>query len=147
MTCKNLCYNTSMKNEDKKIKLANRIFYTILVLLILISVSMTFVKIVIQKDYQIVAETSCNPETEKCFVYTCDPADDETCPVEESERVSYYKMVSKKAANIATCEATAEKIGCNEELSCTPDEVSCSYTLCDPDNLKEGEVCSGEVSE
>jgi hypothetical protein len=131
-----------MENADKKSKIANRIFYIILTLLILISVGVTFNKIVIQKDYQIVAETSCDPAIEKCFVYTCDPADDSTCPVEESERTSYYKMVSKKAANIALCETTVDKVGCDTELNCTPDEEFCSYTFCDPDNLADGETCA-----
>lgn len=131
-----------MENTNKKTRVANKIFYVILILLILVSIGVTFVKIVIRKDYQIVAETSCDPQTEKCFVYTCDPADDETCPANESERTTYYKMVSKKAANIAACEATVEKIGCDTELSCIENEESCSYTFCDPDELTDGETCA-----
>ncbi len=121
-----------METPDKKSKIVNRIFYTILALLILGSIGVTFYKIVILKDYQIVAETSCDPLIEKCFVYKD----------EESGGVSYYKMISKKAANIALCETTEEKIGCGEELSCTTGELSCSYTYCDPNDLVDGENCS-----
>jgi len=81
--------------ENQKSKIGNKVFYSILVLSILLSVWITFVKIVVQKNYQIVAETSCDPALEKCFAFTCDPADDETCPTEETERTSYYKMISK----------------------------------------------------
>jgi hypothetical protein len=121
-----------METIDTKTKIANRIFYIILALLIIASVGATFYKIIILKDYQIVAETSCDIETEKCFSYTD----------EESGEVSYYKMISKKAADIALCEATEEKLGCSEELTCTENETSCSYTYCDPENLADGEACA-----
>ena len=116
-------------SEHKEI-IANRIFYTILALLIIGSVVATFLRIVVWKDYQIVAETSCDPLTESCFVYE-----------EEGSEPSYYKLISKKAADIVACEATEEKIGCLEELSCTETDTNCSYTLCDPENLGEGEQC------
>jgi len=67
-----------METIENKSKVGNRIFYTILILLILGSVGITFYKIVIQKNYQITAETSCNQQAEKCFVRTCDPATDDT---------------------------------------------------------------------
>lgn len=121
-----------METVDKKSLNANRIFYIILALLILGSIAATFVRIVVLKDYQIVAETSCDTTIEKCFSYTD----------EESGEISYYKLISKKAASIIACEATEEKDGCNEELTCTEGEISCSYTYCDSENLAEGEVCA-----
>lgn len=132
-----------MERIQDKSKVGNRIFYVILALLILGSIGATFYKIVWQKNYQIVAETSCDPQTEQgCYVWTCDPADDETCPADEAERVSYYKMVSKTASEIALCEASEEKLGCGEELSCTDGEENCSYLYCDPDSLAEWETCA-----
>jgi hypothetical protein len=131
-----------MEIIENKSRLGNRIFYIILILLIIGSVGVTFYKIVIQKDYLITAETSCDPTTEKgCYVWTCDPADDATCPANEAERTSYYKMVSKSAADIYTCEQTEEKLGCSEELSCVENEASCFYIYCDPANLADGEAC------
>jgi hypothetical protein len=131
-----------MNNVDKKSIIANRIFYSVLIILILGSVVVTFIKIVVNKDYQIVAETSCDPYTESCYVYVCDPDTDKECTGSEEERTSYYKIVSKKAANIEICEATVDKLGCTEELSCIEGEGSCSYILCDPNNLAIGESCS-----
>ena len=131
-----------METIENKSKIGNSFFYIILVLLILGSMGATFYKIVWQKNYQIVAETSCDPQTEQgCYVWICDPANDETCPVDEVDRVSYYKIVSKKALQISLCEATEEKIGCSEELSCTDGEENCSYIYCNPDSLAEGENC------
>ncbi len=128
----------SIKNNTK----GNKIFYTILVLLIAISVGVTFYKIVILKDYQIVAQVSCDPATEKCFVYECDAAVDGVCSENPAENISYFKNISKKANNIYLCEKTSERIGCNEELSCTEGEADCTYTYCDPTQLLDGEKCS-----
>ena len=131
-----------MDDLNKKEDRANTIFYVVLILLIIISVGITFYKIVILKNYQIVAQVSCNPATEKCFESICDPAEDEKCPENVTERTSYYKNISKKANTIYVCEMTEEKLGCNKELSCTEGEASCSYTYCNPVRLSEGEKCS-----
>jgi hypothetical protein len=133
-----------MDNTEQKSNKANKIFYIIVALLIAGSIGVTFYKIVILKNYQIVAQVSCDPKVEKCFMSVCDPVTDDTCSVTSTteERTTYYKNINKKAATIAACENTIQKIGCNEELSCTPREKDCSYTLCDPFNLAEGEQCS-----
>jgi len=121
--------------------LGNKIFYIILALLIVGSVGVTFYKIVILKNYQIVAEVSCDPSVEQCFVYECDPTIEE-CSANPEENISYYKSISKKAATIYACEQTEKKLGCNEELSCTEGEADCAYIFCNPDQLLEGEICS-----
>lgn len=109
--------------------MANKIFYTVLILLIIGSVGFTFWRIVIQKNYQIVAEVSCDPTTESCLHYdgvVCDdPADTECVPEEAYD----YKLISKNAASIYACEQTEEKVGCSEELSCLEGEADCSYSL------------------
>ena len=85
----------------------------------------------IQKDYQIVAEVSCDPSAESCFYYEGvtydDPTDTECVPEEAYD----YKMISKKAATIYACEQTEEKLGCDEELACVESEANCDYTYCD----------------
>jgi hypothetical protein len=129
-----------MDEQIKKGKKANKIFYIILTLLIAVSVGVTFYKIVILKNYQIVAQVSCDPATERCFESDCDPAADDTCSATSSP--TYYKNISKKAATIAACESTIRKVGCNEELSCTGGEPDCFYTYCNPSKLSEGEKCS-----
>jgi len=100
-----------METTSNKSKTGNRVFYTILVLLILGSIGATFYKIVIQKNYQITAETSCNPTTESCFHYEgviCETGDLECV----SEDAYDYKLISKKASDIYICEQTDEKLGC-----------------------------------
>ena len=130
----------SMEIIEQKSNKGNIIFYTVLALLILASVGVTFYKIVILKNYQIVAQVSCDPAIEKCFVSECDPATDDTCTATSTP--TYYKNISKKANNIYLCEKTEEKLGCNEELACTEGEKDCLYTYCDSAKLADGEKCS-----
>jgi len=130
-----------MENMEQKSNLGNKIFYIILALLLVGSVGASFYKIVILKNYQIVAEVSCDPAIEKCFAYECDPTTEE-CSENPEENISYYKNISKKAATIYACEQTSEKLGCNEGLSCTEGEADCSYIFCNSDQLLEGEICS-----
>ena len=130
-----------METIENKSKLGNRIFYTILILLILGSVGITFYKIVILKDYQVVAETVCDPNTESCFhreAVTCDGTDPACEPAEASD----YKTISKNAGTIYACEQAKEKLGCNDNLTCLAGEPNCSYTLCDDSNVPDGESCS-----
>jgi len=131
---------TTEQKPDKK----NKIFYIVMFSLIILSVAVTFVKIVILKNYQIVSQVSCDPKIEKCFMSVCDPATDGTCPSASStaERTTYYKNISKKAETIFLCEQTTEKIGCGEELSCTIGEKDCIYTYCNSSHLTEGEQCA-----
>lgn len=136
-----------MEKLNKKSTWGNRIFYTILILLILGSVGATFYRIVVQKDYQIVAEVSCDPATESCFHYegvVCDDPTDTECVAEDAYD---YKMISKKAATIYACEQTEEKIDCTDELSCLEGEADCEYTNCDPAELGEGEACAEALTE
>ena len=132
------------EGNNKKNIWGNRIFYIVFALLIIGSVGFTFYRIVILKDYQIVAETSCDPATEACYYYAPEPCatDDTECLSSPAEEPYDYKLISKKAASIYECEKTSEKLGCNEELTCLENEKDCSYTYCDPENLAEWEVCS-----
>ena len=129
-----------MENVKQESNKGNKIFYIILALLLVASIGMTFYKIVILKDYQIVSQTSCNPAAEKCFVSECDPATDDTCSTISS--VTYYRKINKNAETIYNCENTAEKLGCGDELSCTSGEKNCAYTYCDPTKLLADEKCS-----
>jgi len=126
-----------MENEETKQTMGNKIFYVVLALLLIGSVGFTFWRIVVQKDYQIIAEVSCNPVFESCFYYEA----------EEPDESYNYKLISKKARTIYLCEQTEEKLGCDEELSCLEGEEACDYTMCDPENLGEEEVCSEPVEE
>jgi len=125
--------STPVKNSKKTL-----IFNILFLLTILFFVSVTFYKIVIVKNYQMISQVSCNPQTESCFLYKCNPDVDGECPQENI----YYKYISKNASTIDTCEKTEQKDGCKEELSCVTGESSCYYEYCDQSMLEEGEKCS-----
>jgi len=130
-----MVYNVFMSTNEKNIW-----FFTILGILILASVTATFYKYYIQHDFQITTEVSCNGSTELCFqvaAVTCTPEDTECTPIEAYD----YKIISKNAANILACEKTAEKIDCNEELTCLAREKNCSYKYCTEEALYEGVTC------
>ncbi len=118
-------------DTEQKMTRGSKVFFLVLALLIIGSVGFTFWRIFIAKDYQIIAEVSCDTMTESCFFY------------EDEEEAYTYKMISKKAANIYACEQTEERIDCTEELSCLESEEDCEYMVCDPAELEEGEVCVG----
>ena len=120
---------------DKKSKFFLALFFV----LIAIMVGVTYYKIMVLRDYQIATEVECDPATEKCFIYVCDPAEDDTCSEDPAEQISYYKIVHKNASNIAQCEPAKEEC---EEPKCEPGEVECEEILCNEAELKEGEACS-----
>lgn len=129
-------------NIDTKSSLKNKIFYSIFFLLLAGSIIVTYVKIVVNKDYQIVAETSCDPATEQCFVWECSVEIDGECSEDPEENIWIYKIVNKKASTIVACEATEEKLGCDGELSCTENEEDCSYEYCSEESISDGIRCS-----
>ena len=137
---------TDVENGGGEGSTKNFIFWLILILFILGSIGATFYRIVILKDYQIMAETPCDPDTEKCFVRQIEPEPcaegDTAClanpPVTETD---YYKIIEKKASSIEACEQTEEKANCGEALTCAEGEEDCSYTFCSADSVPEGESC------
>ena len=135
--------NPSQKPSREK--LFNRLFYIVFFLLIIGSVAFTFYRIYIKLDYQILASTSCDPQIETdgdCFAYEEEVVNTEADGVETTtNETSYYKLISKKAANISTCESSEEKLGCTEELTCLENETDCSYEYCTDENVPEGESC------
>lgn len=128
-------------NIENKTSLGNKLFFTFFALLIIGTVGFTYWRIVVQKDYFITSEVSCDPATESCYHYEPEPCaeGDTECELEEAYD---YKKITKKAYSIYACEQTEEKIDCAEELSCLEDEEDCYYTPCDPENLEEWEVCA-----
>lgn len=123
---------------DKK----SKIFFAVFFLLIVLSVGATYYRYVVAHDYMIQAELDCDPYTESCFVYVCDPEADEECTGDPIEDTSYYKLIDRNAKNIPLCDPADENC---TALVCEEGEVDCSYTLCDPETAEEGEVCNDPV--
>ena len=125
--------------ENKK----NMWFYIIFAVLMLGSVTATFLKYYVYKDYQIEAQVSCDINTEKCFQTACDNTVESSCATTtDGTSVSYYKKISKNASSVMTCENSKEKTGCTGELSCTSGEKDCAVMYCSTSTLGDGEECA-----
>jgi hypothetical protein len=122
---------------DKK----SKIFFSVFFLIIFVVTGISFYKFYVLKDYYIRLETDCDPAVEKCFIYECDPADDSECPENVDERISYYKLIEKKASDLPLCDATDPSC---PPVSCQAGE-DCREILCDEETKAEEEKCSGPV--
>lgn len=118
---------------DKKTK----IFFTLFFLLVIGAVFFSFYKYFIVRDYDVRLEADCDPAIESCFIYTCEPADDSECPENPEERVSYYKMIEKKASKIELCNPGEE--GC-EAGGCTRGD-DCREIFCGEISSREEDGC------
>lgn len=112
----------------------SKIFFLVFFLLIAGSVAVTYYRYVVARDYLIQAEMECDPYTEACFVYVCDPEAEE-CTGDPVEDTSYYKLITRNAKNIPLCDPAEE--GC-EALTCPAGEAECEIMYCDPEEEEEG---------
>lgn len=125
---------------DKKTK----IFFVSFFALVAIVVTVTFCKYFILKDYYIEAEADCDPESEACFIWNCDPmstVEGEKCTGDPETDIWYYKKIKKKAFEIPLCDPNDENC---EALICHPNE-ECTETLCNADNVGEDQECNDPV--
>lgn len=119
---------------DKKSKVLLAIFCVAVVA----SVSITYYRYIIKRDYYIRLQAECDPAVENCFAYECDPALDAECPEDTKERVSYYKYIEKKVYNLSKCSPDVENC---PAPTCVGDSF-CREFLCDENSLGEGEYCA-----
>ncbi|MBU4216380.1 hypothetical protein L6270_01530 [Candidatus Parcubacteria bacterium] len=121
---------------DKK----SKIFFIIFGLLIVGSVAVTYWRIMIKKDYIIEAQTDCDPTTEQCFVWECDPEsmeEGEACTGDADADIWYYKIVKRNASRIPLCDPADEDC---DALVCGESEPECEEILCNEDNKEDQEV-------
>jgi hypothetical protein len=97
---------------------------------IIISVSLSFYKYYIKRDYLLYIKGLCDPLREKCFVHECE-SDDIRCSSLPDQKF-YYKILMKKAYNVPSCTG-----GECSKVSCVPGEESCTIYYCSDDNLEK----------
>ena len=102
------------------------------------SVFFAFIRFVILKNYLVQAQTSCDPKTEECFVWQCDPESTvkgEACTGDPESDVSYYKIIKKKANTVPACNPDKDE-NC-PPLTCASGEKDCTEILCNEENKVE----------
>lgn len=112
----------------------NKLFFIVFGLLIIGSVSASYYRFMIAKNYIIEAEKECDPYSEACFVYVCDPEAGEECTGDPEEDTWYYKLIRRKAKNIPLCDPNDENC---DVLTCQEGEEECEETLCNDAVLSE----------
>jgi hypothetical protein len=120
-----------------------KIFFLIFVLLIIGSVSFTFYKIIILKDYVVEAQIDCDPESEACFIWECDPSSGdewEACTGDMEADIWYYKIARRNASRISDCDPEMDE-EC-DQWTCEIGEADCEETLCSQEDEEVGEACN-----
>lgn len=125
---------------DKKSKILIAVF----LILILISVGITYWRIMVKRDYVIESQIDCDPYAEECFTWECDPESDaegEACTGDPEMDVWYYKLARRNAANIPLCDP--EKDETCDPWTCPEGEKDCEQILCDETTAEEqGAECN-----
>jgi hypothetical protein len=123
---------------DKK----SKILIIAILLLIAGSVAVTYFRIMVRKDYIISAQTDCDPLSENCFVWNCDPeskVEGESCTGNTEEDTWYYKIIKRKAANIPLCDPNDENC---TALTCPEGEADCEEIFCTEDSRSDEDICT-----
>ena len=120
----------------------SKIFFVAFFIIIAGSVFATYYRYVVLRDYIIEAEADCDPYSESCFIYVCDPEAGEECTGDPEEDTSYYKTIHRNAKNIPLCDPNDEAC---EALTCPAGEADCEISLCDPE-VEEDIECSDPVT-
>lgn len=119
----------------------SKVFFLVFFSVIVGSMAVTYYRYMVVRDYIVQAETPCDPYTETCFMYVCDPSADEECTGDPVEDTSYYKIIQRNAKNIPMCDPAAEEC---DALVCPAGEADCDIMMCDPTQELEG-TCSDPI--
>ncbi len=111
-----------------------RAFLFAVVILMLAIVGFRYEQYVIERNFDVIANTVCDPQIEECFVLDCDPDTDEECDVTPYKKVAIIANQAPQCLFEHSC----------EEFSCDG-RASCEITYCTEEALEEGELCSVRV--
>ena len=124
----------------------SKILLLILLVMIIGSVAVTYYRIMIKRDYIIEAQNDCDPYTENCFVWECDPdssEEGEVCTGDADADTWFYKVNRRSASKIPICDTN--DAGC-DPWACEEGERDCTETLCDETSAEEqGVFCNDPV--
>lgn len=118
----------------------NKLLLSIAIAIIVGAVLATYLRYIYFQDYVIELSVPCDPASESCFVYICDPEEEE-CTGNAEEDTSYYKLVARKAYNIPYCDQESNE-DCGEIYTCSGNEADCEIILCNEETVEDGEVCT-----
>jgi hypothetical protein len=109
------------------VNISDKTLLTIISVFTLVAICSTAYIFLVQKEYDFVIESPCDPSTDTCFYRDCTV---EECPPNGLE---YYRIFSLSARDFATCADSS----CLPE--CSTGAVACVETLC---GESEEDVCA-----
>lgn len=135
----------SVQVEENREKIRSRWFFVVFFSMIFLSISATFYRVFIARDYFVTLETPCSPETQSCFARDICDTEDQACSDGDTPTgTSYYKIVERKAfAFPETCASGSANPSLCADMSCRPNEAACTETFCSDGTAPEGERCVG----
>jgi hypothetical protein len=110
----------------KKVNLLIALF---LILFFAISIGAKYLKFLVQQDYLLVIETSCDPTSEACFVFECENLATEGCEP--------YKYIEVQAKPFSDNNLEYSDYG----LQCEELDFPCEVIECSSENTVDGESC------
>lgn len=114
-----------------------RVLVSFIFFAIAAGVLFSYERFFIYQDFPVIVEAECDPASESCFVYYCDPEFEE-CAGDLEEDTWYYKRITKQGNMFPACEDEE----C-PEVSCAEGEPACEVEFCDPEGEEE---CSDSES-
>lgn len=121
--------------DDQK---KNRLFFLGLLVVLGLSVGVTYVRYVTLEDYFVLLKKECDPAMESCFLYVCDPEAEE-CSEDPEENANFFSERKIKARYIESCREFADV---SKIISCL-DEKEDETIFCDPENIGDLGECYG----
>lgn len=125
----------------------SKILFSVLGILIVGSVAVTYYKYMILRDYVIESQIDCDPYQKACFVWQCDPTssvDGEACVNDPEVDTWYYELAQRNASKVPLCDPDKDE-NC-DPWTCGLDEPECVQTFCDETTkLEQGVECSDPV--
>ncbi len=124
---------------------SSKIFLAVFLLAVVLSMAVSYWRIIIKRDYSIVASVDCDPYAEQCFVHVCNPdpdVDGDACKGNAVDDTWFTKNINRMAYNIPDCDPTDKSC---TALQCGENEAGCSYDSCSEATVPEGDSCNDPV--
>lgn len=128
----------------------NQILAVVWLGMVLASIGACYKVYIMDRNYQVLTLTECDPEQQACFTLLCDDAsesyNEDLCRQVSLGEKRYFSFVRKVANNIASCDARYEEC---PSLGCTDNEPGCEVITCNNKTLErygdESMSCTPEV--
>ena len=109
-------------------------------------VGVTYWQIMIRKNFIVEMQTDCDPYTQNCFIWKCDPnssVEGEACTGDAEKDIWYYNIIKRNVSRIPVCDPNDES--CQSSV-CGENELECEQIFCDDKTKVEQKVeCNDPV--